>query len=129
MRCFKLTDDVWGRLEAVLKSDKSTWRGKSESKWLFIEGVLSLLKDKKEFSTSLNWKNLNPKYGNSLSQCRTFNRWRDNGIWEKLLPVFASRANYAWVAKLGTYEVLLKNCKCLSKINKLQDELRELYEQ
>lgn len=125
MKRYELTDDMWKRIETVLKKDKDTWRGKSAEKRLFVEGVLSLLINKKEFSTSLNWCNLDQHYGNYLSQCRTFNRWRNDGIWEKLLPLFAERANYSWIAEFGTYEVLLKNGKSIAKINKT---IKDLYD-
>lgn len=125
MKCYELTDDMWKRIETVLKKDKDTWRGKSAEKRFFVKGTLSLLINKKEFSTRLKWSDLNPNYGNYLSQCRKFNRWRNDGIWEKLLPIFAERANYSWIAELGTYEVLLKNGKSLVKINKA---IKEMYD-
>ncbi len=119
MKHFELSDDMWRRIETVLKKDKATWRGKSAEKRLFIEGVLSLLQNKKTFSTCLNWNNLDPKYGEKYSQCRKFNRWRNNGTWEKLLPLFAERHNYCWIAELGTYEVLVRNRKMLIKTNRV----------
>lgn len=119
MKRFDLTDDMWKRIETALKKDKATWRGKLAEKRLFIEGVLSLLQNKKTFSTCLNWNNLDPKYGDKYSQCRKFNRWRNDGIWEKLLSLFAERSNYCWIAEPGTYEVLMNNGKSLIKINKI----------
>lgn len=118
MKSAKLSDGMWKSIETLLKNDKDKWRGKSAKKRQFIDGVLSLLINKKIFSTRLNWSNLVTENGNSASYCRTFNRWRNDGTWEKLIPLFAKRANYSWIAELGTYEVLLKDGKSLIKINK-----------
>ena len=118
MKSAKLSDGMWKAIETLLKKDKDKWRGKSAKKREFIDGVLSLLINKKIFSTRLNWGNLVTENGNSASYCRTFNRWRNDGIWEKLIPLFAKRANYSWIAELGTYEVLLKDGKSLIEINK-----------
>ena len=133
-----IDDNLWEVLKNELR--KEDWRGKETEKRNLINAVLYLLSEiKGKYELQLHWKKLNEingqeylKYANSDSLRETFGRWRNKGIWEKLLPLLAKRSKYKWVLANGTYEVLLRSSKIVRDRNLVcntervrQDKLRD----
>lgn len=108
-------DKIWGKILKELPKDNNY---KDEEKLLLVNVVLYLLSKKADFSLQLNWKQLESANTNDLgfpignnlntnSLRRKFDRWRNNGVWANLLPIFYDNREYRWVTENGTYEVLL----------------------
>jgi len=57
----------------------------------FINGVFWILR------TGAPWRDLPPDYGDWKNTHRRFCRWRDKGIWEKLLESFSEEPELKWL--------------------------------
>lgn len=112
-------DKIWSEILEKLPKDNNN---KEQEKLLLINVVLHLLFEKNEYSLQLNWKQLENGGINKIyisednSPCnnvnihslrKKFDRWRNNGVWEKILPIFSDYSKYKKVTEDGTYEVLL----------------------
>lgn len=66
--------------------------------------------------TGSTWNKLPPEYGNWETQYPRFIRWREAGIWEKLLDVFLDKPELEWLM-MDTSGLLLSyhigSCKTL----------------
>jgi len=58
---------------------------------LFINGVLWILR------TGAPWRDLPASYGDWKNTHRRFCRWRDSGIWEKLLEQVVREPDFEWL--------------------------------
>lgn len=115
-------DEIWTRLSDKLPRDNND---RENEKLLLINAVVYLLsKVKGQYSLQLKWKELEGGSIKSIfdidndveeefiksikidSLRKKFDRWRNDGIWERLLPVF-QKSKYVWITNDGTYEVLL----------------------
>ena len=76
-----LSDETWALLEAHLPGRKGVSGGIAEDNRRFIDAVFWILR------TGAPWRDLPPEYGGWSNTHRRFIRWRDKGIWEKLLEV------------------------------------------
>ena len=47
--------------------------------------------------TGAPWRDLSAGYGDCKNTHRRFYRWRDKGIWEKLLETFYDEPELAWL--------------------------------
>ena len=74
-----ISDRVWNLLEPHLPGRKGSWGGKARDNRLFINAVFWILR------TGAPWRDLPPDYGDWKNTHRRFCRWRDKGIWERLL--------------------------------------------
>ena len=116
-------DAMWTNIVAELR--KEDWRGKEQEKRNLINTVLYLLyQSKGQFSLQLHWNLLNEsdgieylKFAKSDSMRHTFDRWRNNGLWERLLPIITKKSKYRWLLDNGTYEVLLRSNKIVRDRN------------
>ena len=70
---------------------KGAWGGIAEDHRLFIDAVFWILR------TGAPWRDLVPDYGGWSDTHRRFIRWRDKGIWEKLLEIPIDEPDYAWL--------------------------------
>ena len=67
--------------------EKGTRGGNARDTWQFINGVFRIL------CTGAPWKDLPGTYGNRKNVHRRFCRWRDKGIWEKILGALVEDAD------------------------------------
>jgi transposase len=86
-----ITDRVWELLEPHLPGRVGAWGGVAKNNRLFIDGVFWWLR------TGAPIRDLPPDYGDWKNMHRRFCRWRDAGVWEKLLEVLIEEPDYEWL--------------------------------
>jgi transposase len=78
-------------LESHLPGKRGDWGGIATDNRLFINAVFWILR------TGAPWRDLPPDYGDWKNTHRRFIRWRDKGIWEKLLELLMDDVDYEWL--------------------------------
>ena len=86
-----ISDKVWKLLEPHLPGRKGSWGGLAKDNRLFINAVFWIMR------TGAPWRDLPPDLGHWSYVHRRFIRWRDKGIWEKLLEVLVQEPDYEWL--------------------------------
>ena len=86
-----ISDRVWELLEPHLLGRKGTWGGNGRDNRLFINAVFWILR------TGAPWRDLPPDLGGWKNTQRRFCRWRDKGIWERILEVLIDAPDYEWL--------------------------------
>ena len=86
-----ISDAAWARIKPHTIGEKGTWGGNTKNTRQFINGVFWVLR------TGAPWRNLPPDYGNWNTVHRRFCRWRDNGIWTRILEKLAQDPDYEWL--------------------------------
>ncbi len=86
-----ISDHVWNLLEPHLPGRSGEWGGVAEDNRRFINAVFWILR------TGAPWRDLPPDYGGWNNTNRRFCRWRDKGIWEKLLEILIDDPDYEWL--------------------------------
>ena len=64
---------------------------------LFINTVFGILR------TGSPWRDLPLDYGDWKNTHRRFCRWRDNGVWEKLLEPLIDKSDFEWLMIDASY--------------------------
>ena len=86
-----ISDKLWALLSPHLPgSSGSVGRPASDNR-LFINAVFWILR------TGAPWRDLPPDLGNWKNTQRRFCRWRDRGVWEKLLDLVIDDPDYEWL--------------------------------
>lgn len=86
-----LSDETWALLEPHLPGRKGVWGGIAQDNRLFINAVFWIVR------TGAPWRDLPSEYGGWSNTHRRFIRWRDAGIWEKLLEVLIDEPDDEWL--------------------------------
>ncbi|RKE91191.1 transposase [Xenorhabdus ehlersii] len=86
-----ISDRVWSLLEPHLPGRQSAWGRVAEDNRRFINGVFWILR------TGAPWRDLHTDYGDWKNTHRRFCRWRDKGIWEKLLEQLVNDPDFEWL--------------------------------
>ena len=92
-----ISDSVWHCLEPHLPSRKGSWGGVAHDNRLFINAVFWVMR------TGAPWRDIPPDYGHWSNIHRRFIRWRDKGIWEKLLEILVVEPDYEWLMIDASY--------------------------
>ena len=92
-----ISDSVWERLEPHLLGRKGTWGGNARNNRQFINAVFWVLR------TGAPWRDLPPEYGDWKNTHRRFCRWRDKGIWEKILEALIDAPDFEWLIIDASY--------------------------
>ena len=100
-----IPDRVWELLESFLPGRKGTWGGNARDNRQCVNAVFWILR------TSAPWRDLTPDYGDWKNTHRRFCRWRDKGIWGKLLEMRAGREVRRALARPFRRERLRSNLK------------------
>jgi transposase len=83
MTTVDLSDTVWTKLHAFLRSDPHVYVGNEAACRRFLEAVLWIDR------SGAQWRFLPKEYGNWNSIYKRFARWCDQGVWERMLAHFA----------------------------------------
>jgi transposase len=86
-----ISDKAWILIEPHTIGNKGTWGGNAKDTRLFINAVFWILR------TGAPWRDLPPDYGKWNTVQRRFCRWRDKGIWEKILEALIDEPDYEWL--------------------------------
>lgn len=86
-----ISDHTWTLLEPHLPGRKESVGVTAKDNRLFINAVFWILR------TGAPWRDLPPDYGDWKNTHRRFCRWRDKGVWEKLLEVLVVEPDYEWL--------------------------------
>lgn len=86
-----ISDPVWELLAPHLPGRKGVWGGIAKDNRQFINAIFWILR------TGAPWRDLPPDYGDWKNTHRRFCRWRDKGVWEKLLEVIATDKDFEWL--------------------------------
>ena len=86
-----ISDRVWELLEPHLLGRKGTWGGNARNNRQFINAVIWILR------TGAPWRDLPPDLGGWKNTHRRFSRWRDKGVWEKLVEILKGDPDYEWL--------------------------------
>ena len=86
-----LSDRAWALLEPHLPGREGAWGGRARDNRLFLDAVFWILR------TGSPWRDLPPDYGDWKNTHRRFCRWRDRGLWERLLDVLIVEPDYEWL--------------------------------
>ena len=92
-----ISEEFWSKLEPLLPGRKGSWGGVAEDNRKFINAVFWILR------TGAPWRDLPPDYGDWKNTHRRFCRWRDKGIWEKLLEQLVGEKDLEWIMIDATY--------------------------
>lgn len=79
LRRHGISDTVWKLIAPHTIGNKGTWGGNARDTRLFINAVFWILR------TGAPWRDLPAEYGDWKNTHRRFCRWRDKGIWAKIL--------------------------------------------
>ena len=86
-----ISDSTWEKLKPHLRgSSGSVGRPASDNR-LFLNAVFWILR------TGAPWRDLPPDLGGWKNTQRRFCRWRDRGVWEKLLNTLIDDPDYEWL--------------------------------
>jgi transposase len=85
------SDHAWELLSAHLPGQAGQWGGIARDNRRFLNGVFWILR------TGAPWRDLPPDYGDWKNTHRRFCRWRDKGIWEKLLEQLIDDPDFEWL--------------------------------
>jgi len=97
LRRHDISDRVWEVLEPLLLGRPGTWGGNARDNRLFVNAVFWILR------TGAPWRDLPPDYGDWKNTHRRFCRWRDKGVWERLLETLINDPNFEWLLVDSTH--------------------------
>ena len=86
-----ISDKLWKLLQPHLPGRTGSVGRPSSDNRLFINAVFWILR------TGAPWRDLPPDLGKWKEVQRRFCRWRDRGVWEKLLEVFVDEPDCEWL--------------------------------
>jgi transposase len=84
-----LTDAQWARLEPLLPPQKPKTGRPAHDHRRIIDGILWILR------TGAPWRDLPDRYGSWHTVSSRFYRWRQAGIWQRLLAALQTAADAA----------------------------------
>ncbi len=86
-----ISDKAWAELGPLLPGQKGQQGGLAKDNRLFLNAVFWVLR------TGALWKDLPAGYGKWGTAYRRFVRWRETGIWEKVLEVLIDDPDFEWL--------------------------------
>ena len=86
-----ISDRLWQELEPHLSGGEGKVGRRADNNRLFINAVLWILR------TGAPWRDLPSSYGDWKNTHRRFCRWRDSGMWEKLLENVVTEPDFEWL--------------------------------
>ena len=86
-----ISDKIWEILKPLLPGSEGCVGRPASDNRLFINAVFWVLR------TGAPWRDLPPDYGDWKNTHRRFCRWRDRGVWERLLEALIIEPDYEWL--------------------------------
>ena len=86
-----ISDEIWALLEPHTIGNKGSRGGNAKDTRLFVNAVFWIIR------TGAPWRDLPPDYGDWKNTHRRFCRWRDKGVWEKMLEALIDAPDYEWL--------------------------------
>ena len=86
-----MSDRAWEKIRPYTIGEKGTRGGNARDARQFINGVFWSLR------TGVPWRDLSETYGNWKKVHRRFCRWRDKGIWERILEALVDDTDFEWL--------------------------------
>ena len=86
-----IDDRSWSIIGPLLPGQRGQWGGIAEDNRRFINAVFWVLR------TGSPWRDLPPDYGDWKNANRRFCRWRDKGVWERLLEAVVDDPDFEWL--------------------------------
>ena len=83
-----MSDETWNLLEVHLLGQPGQWGGIAKDNRQFSNGAFWILR------TGAPWRDLWPCCGKWRTVYQRFRRWRDKGIWEKLLEILVDGPDF-----------------------------------
>ena len=87
MRRGDLTDQQWQQLQPLLPPQKPTTGRPAKDHRTIINGILWVLR------TGAPWRDLPERYGPWPTVASRFYRWRQDGLWDRLLRAVQQQSN------------------------------------
>ncbi len=91
LRRHDLGDDIWLRLKPHLPGSKGNRGRRGNDNRLFLNALLWKLR------TGTPWRDLPPEFGLWKSVSNRFYRWRDLGVFARLLAIAADAPDLEWL--------------------------------
>jgi transposase len=85
-RRHELTDDQWGRLAPLLPPQRPRTGRPAKDHRTVLNGILWILR------TGAPWRDLPDRYGAWQTVYSRFRRWREAGIWDRVLTALQTEA-------------------------------------
>ena len=92
-----ISGQVWEILEPLLPGGKGRTGRPAYDNRLFLNAVFWILR------TGAPWRDLPPDYGDWKNTHRRFCRWRDRGVWAKLLDAMIDDPDFEWLMIDASY--------------------------
>ena len=86
-----ISDEKWALIKDMLPGQRGQWGGIANDNRLFVNAVFWVLR------TGAQWRDLPPDFGKWHTVYMRFARWRDKGVWERLLEVLCDSAEMEWL--------------------------------
>ena len=86
-----ISERIWEILKPLLPGCEGRVGRPAIDNHLFINAVFWILR------TGAPWRDLPPDYGDWKNTHRRFCRWRDRGVWERLLESLITDPDYEWL--------------------------------
>ncbi len=88
---YDVSDEVWALIEPYLPGREGSWGGVAQDNRQFVSGVFWVLRN------AALWRELPAEYGDWQNLHRRFCRWREKGVWEKVLEQVMEDPDYEWL--------------------------------
>ncbi len=86
MRRHELTDEQWERLEPLLPAQRPQTGRPNKDHRAVLNGILWILR------TGAPWRDLPERYGSWRTIYSRFRRWRQVGVWDRILNALQAEA-------------------------------------
>jgi transposase len=86
-RRYELTDDQWEGIRGLLPPERGRKARPAKDNRQMVNAMVWILR------SGAPWRDLPPHYGPWKSVWRRFSRWRQQGIWQKVLAEFRKDAD------------------------------------
>jgi transposase len=90
-------NELWKKIAPHLPGRPGFWGGVAKNNRLFFNAVIWVIR------TGAPWRDLPPHYGSWANTHRRFIRWRNAGVWERLLEVLIDEPDMEWLMVDATH--------------------------